>query len=283
MKCQKHLFVVFVVLALLLCSDILASDPKDSRKITATNSMGEELGPGNFTAPIVKPVKQLWESDIPFVQRDPDRTWWPYTEKIGDYRFTSPRIEDMRDTQINVNGVAILDIANQEAMLASVPQDLLLKEGEQLSKPYGFYLIKIEGRTRGDKEVEALQQAGAILGEYLPINTYIAMVPSEKVGQVKNLSFVNYFGDYEPAYKISPEIGLKTVPATELYDESGNLKPWRFDIILHQGADVKSVIDQLGTLGIFVKDEDIHVNDLENFVTIEMMPAGVVEVAKIPK
>jgi len=100
--------------------------------------MGETLGPGNFTAPTVKPVKQLWESDIPFVPRDPDRTWWLYTEKIGDYRFTSPRIEDMRDTQINVNGVAIIDIANQEAMLASIPKDLLLEEGEQLSKPYGF-------------------------------------------------------------------------------------------------------------------------------------------------
>jgi len=116
-----------------------------------------------------------------------------------------------------------------------------------------FYLIKIEGRTRGDKEVEALQQAGAILGEYLPINTYIAMVPSEKVGQVKSLPFITYFGDYEPAYKISPEIGLKKVPATELYDESGNLKPWRFDLILHQGADVKNLLDELSQRGYFCK------------------------------
>ncbi|NMB98754.1 MAG: hypothetical protein GYA35_00565, partial [Thermoanaerobaculaceae bacterium] len=283
MRKQKHMFVVFVALALLLCTGILAGEPKQGQKLTATDSMGRTLGPSDFDGQVVTHQKQLWESEVPFVPRDPDRTWWPYTEKIGDYRFTSPRVEEMRDSQINVNGVAIVDIENVGLALNALPKDLVLESGEQLNKPYGFYLIKIEGRTRGDSEIKALTDAGVILGEYLPVNTYIAKIPSEKVGEVKSLPFVSYLGDYHPAYKISPEIGLKKVPATELYDESGNPKPWKFDLTLHQGADVKNVLENLSQMGIFVKDEDIHINEYENFITIETMPEGVVEIAKIPE
>jgi len=281
MRKQKHMFVVFVALALLLCTGLFASDNKP--KLTVTDGLGREVGQGNFEQPAVRPVKQLWETEVPFVPRDPERTWWPYTEKIGDYRFTSPRIEDMRDSQINVNGVAIIDIENEGVAIGALPKDLVIESGAQLNKPYGYYLIKIEGRARGDNEVNALRNAGVILGEYLPINTYIAKIPSEKVGEVKSLPFVTYLGDYHPAYKISPEIGLKKVPATELYDASGNLRPWRFDIVLHQGADLKEVIDALSERGIFVKDEDIHINEYDNFITVEMMPEGVLEVSKIPE
>ncbi|MCX7830907.1 MAG: hypothetical protein N2445_07605, partial [Acidobacteria bacterium] len=66
MRKQKHMFVVFVALALLLCSAILAGEPRTGQKLKAVDSTGREIGPSNYDSPVIRPTKQLWEMDVPY-------------------------------------------------------------------------------------------------------------------------------------------------------------------------------------------------------------------------
>jgi hypothetical protein len=51
----------------------------------------------------------------------------------------------------------------------------------------GYYLVKISGFTRTQAQIDALTRAGAVLGEYLNVNTYIAKIPSTSYAAVKSL------------------------------------------------------------------------------------------------
>ena len=84
------------------------------------------------------------------------------------------------------------------------------------------------------------------------MNTYIAKIPSRSVGAVKALPFVSFVGDYHPAYKISPRIGLERIPETEVVEAAtGKMKPWAFEVTLHDGADLNQALAGLHSLGIF--------------------------------
>ncbi len=260
-----------VILALLLCFPLFAAD-SDEASASLKAQVADDTAADDQT-----PTKLLLGGTEIRLPRDPEQTWWPYAEKISDSRLTTPRVEEMAETQISVNGVVVLDIRNEKNDLAKAPKELLINEGEQLTWGQGYYLVKIEGDRRTQDQIDQLTQAGAVLGEYLPVNTYIAAIPSDRVGEVRNLPFVTYCGDYQPLYKINPGIGTIPVPAEILPEAT-----WRFEVSLHDGADVEEVLAALSSRGIFVEESDIHVDEYNNFIRFYMDPKGIVEIAKIP-
>ncbi len=249
-----------------------------------TNAAGNWVPPEEMASNPALPRLLGGNEVSTWVQRG--RKWWPYPNVEAPYTFMASRVDTMDTAEINVNGILMLDTRTPKASLQNVPAGLLLKPGSQLNAQYGYYLVKIEGRTRTGKEVDALKAAGAVLGEYLNINTYIAKIPSSDFGAVKSLSFVTYVGDYQPAYKISPRIGYTKIPPGKLYDSAtGMPKPWLFEVQLHAGADIKEVLSALGGLGIYPSPKDVITSAFDkNLTTIlaRSAPDKIMSIAKIP-
>jgi hypothetical protein len=152
-----------------------------------------------------------------------------------------------------------------------------------MAEAEGFYIVKIEGFSRTQAQIDALTQAGAVLGDYLNVNSYIAKIPSASYAAVKALPFVTFVGDYEPIYKISPRIGLEEIPVNEAYDATtGAALPWVFEVVLHKGVYVNDVLDRLAQLQIFPQDDDIISNDALTFLLVRTVPDAVPAIAKIP-
>ena len=212
------------------------------------------------------------------------QAWWPYGTSQPPYNAVEKRAEAMTANEIKVNGVALLDVRDVEATLRLVPRDLKLAAGAQLARQDGFFLVKIEGFSRTQEQLDALTKAGAVLGEYLNINTYIAKIPSRSVAAVRALPFVTFVGDYHPAYKISPRIGLEEIPENEAVDAaSGKMKPWVFEVVLHKGADLNQALDGFRQMGIYPVQRDIVSNDELTVVYVEVTPETVLSIAQLPE
>ena len=209
--------------------------------------------------------------------------WWPYASALPPYNAVIKRPEAMTENEIQVNGVALLDLSDIDATLNLIPKELKLAEGAQLTQTEGFYLVKIGGVTRTQAQVDALTQAGAVLGEYLNINTYVAKIPSGALAAVRALPFVSFVGDYQPAYKISPRIGLENIPVDEAIDVStGEPKPWLFEVVLHKGAYVVGVLADMARIGIFPQDDDVVSNEALTVVLVRTVPDAVPALSQIP-
>jgi len=220
-------------------------------------------------------------SEVQVVKRG--RAWWPYATALPPYTAVGKRVESLTEDEIIVNGTATLSIRDLKGSLQGAPKELLVEAGSQLANRDGFYLVKISGFTRSQEQVDALTHAGAVLGEYLNINTYIAKIPSASYAAVKALPFVSFVGDYQPAYKISPRIGLEEIPVGEATDAvTGQAKPWVFEVVLHNGVYLNDVLNELGRLRIFPEADDIISNDAMTFLRLRTVPDAVPALAMIP-
>jgi hypothetical protein len=211
------------------------------------------------------------------------RAWWPFAAALPPYTAVGKRVESLTEDEIVVNGTATLNIRDLPGSLQAAPKELLLEAGSQLAEREGFYLVKLEGFTRNQEQVDALTHAGAVLGEYLNVNTYIVKISAADYAAVKALPFVAFVGDYQPAYKISPRIGLEEIPADEATDAvTGHAKPWVFEIVLHNGVDLNDVLNELAHLRIFPEADDIVSNDAMTVLRVRTVPDAVPALSKIP-
>ncbi len=210
------------------------------------------------------------------------QAWWPYASPMPPYNPMGKRVEAMSEDEISVNGIASLNVRDVQGSLAALPKELLIEPGAQLKELEGFYLVKLRGFSRTQEQVDALTRAGAILGEYININTYIAKIPSSDFAAVKALPFVTFVGDYQPAYKISPRIGLEEVPVSEALDASGHEKPWALELQLHKGVYLQDVLSALARIGIFPHDDEIVATDALTVVQLRSLPAAIPAMATIP-
>ena len=257
-----------------------AGGPQSEGVVEVTDGQGNPVDVKSFAAtpngPGVAP-----SSEIQVVKRG--RAWWPYATALAPSPSVGKRVESLTEDEIMVNGAATLNIRDLGRSHVNLPKELLIEAGSQLANREGFYLVKIKGFTRTQAQIDALTHAGAVLGEYLNVNTYIAKIPASSYAAVKALSFVSFVGDYEPAYKISPRIGLEDIPVDEAFDAvTGEAKPWAFEIVLHRGVYVNDVLSELGRLNIFPGDDDIVSNDAMTFLRLRTVPDAVPALAMIP-
>jgi hypothetical protein len=295
LKAKNNLYLLgWVVAACLVAMPLtLAADPPQDQPqssgsptmtgVTAfTDAEGNPVDRETAIGP-TKPAGRALASGPRRVEVQRGQAWWPYSTSLPPYTDVGKRAEVMGEDEIQVNGVATLSATNHRAALAQMPADLLLDEGAQLARPVGFYLVKIKGFTRTQKEVDALQAAGAVLGEYMNINTYIARIASQDVAAVKGLPFVTFVGDYQPAYKISPRIGLEQIPLDEAFDPAtGAPKSWTFEVVLHKGANLDEVLDGLGLLGIFPPPDQVISSEETTVILAATAPEMVPDIARIP-
>ncbi len=238
-------------------------------------SRGVPAGPANSPAGVAKgfPVTRK-------IQRG--QAFWPY-ETRPPYNAVDQRVEFLGEDEIQVNGVVTLNARAPQAVLQVIPADLRLDPNLQPSQAEGFYLVKIAGFTRTQKEVDALTGAGAVLGEFINVNTYIAKIPSEALGRVRALSCVTAVLDYQPAFKLGPRIGLEAIPESVALDPgTGRLRPWAFQLVLHKGADVEETLRRLAAAGVFASADQVVGNDEIKVVTVEAWPEQLIAMAHVP-
>jgi hypothetical protein len=119
----------------------------------------------------------------------------------------------VRDDQnlIALNGY-ILDTTNPEEIYGQLPVDMLQADMDQTirkgSVPRGgLYLIQFAGPIQDDW-LEMLKATGAEIVSYIPSNAYVVRagygVASALPALLRQSRFVQYVGDYEPAYRLSP-------------------------------------------------------------------------------
>ncbi len=106
----------------------------------------------------------------------------------------------------------------------------------------GVYIVQfktqaIDGYTR------SIESLGGKVFKYVPEYAYIVQMNNETKSKIENLPFVRWVGNYEPAYKIDPDLldGLLR----------GSTKPVRYNIMmLQRGSEMQdsaaSLIEQIG-------------------------------------
>ena len=288
---KMNLRVIIILMATVMSGALaLAADPPDRKPagappethgvVSVTDANGNPVDLARSAA-TPNPVGLDTAKKASVVQRG--QAWWPYATPLPPYTAAPTRAEAMAEDEIFVNTTATISVRDAAASLANAPKELLLPAGGQLAAQEGFYLVKIKGFTRNQEQVDALTRAGAVLGEYLNVNTYVAKIPSSAYASVKALPFVSFVGDYHPAYKISPRIGLEEIPESEAADAiTGQPNPWLFEVTLHNGAYVNDVMRELARLGIFPQESDIVSNDASTTIFVRTAPDAVPALARIP-
>lgn len=288
MKRKLVVSVVLFIIILALAVVVMGQTPQQPQaaqtgKATVTGA-GAPVREAAVPAGIPAFQRGAAGSTATWIQRG--QAWWPYATVLPPYNGKLKATEDMNEEDIRVNDVAMVNALNPEAAYTTMPKDLLIPQGAQLNQRDGYYLIKLSGFSRTKEQLDELEAAGAVLGEYLHINTYIAKIPSSAYGAVKGLPFVSAVLDYQPAYKISPQIGLTAIPPEEAVDAAtGAAKPWFFELQLHGGADVQEVLDALAQLSIYPEKSDVVTSTFDKNLTtifVRTAPAGIPALAKIP-
>jgi len=109
----------------------------------------------------------------------------------------------------------------------------------------GYFLVQCIGPIK-QAWTDELSSIGGTVLNYIPNYAYIVKMDASLAGTVKDLPFVSYVGNYQPAFKVAPDVKLATGPLTVnvvLY-EGEDTVPVVWDL-LTTGADVTSVSDQL--------------------------------------
>ena len=88
----------------------------------------------------------------------------------------------------------------------------------------------------------ALLERGVEVLTYIPHNAFVVRTGNE--GQLANLAFVDWVGDFHPAYKIHPNIGNQTFASQDRIDLGFVLH-----ITLHPGADLAANRTRIAALG----------------------------------
>ncbi len=122
-----------------------------------------------------------------------------------------------RDEQdmIALNGY-VIDTTNPQPLSRELPADLKISRMAQArarntAPDNGLYIVQFVGPIR-DGWLRTLESTGADVVTYIPNNAYVVRCDARSAAMVSRMkdeqSFVQWVGDYEPAYKLSPEMQL---------------------------------------------------------------------------
>ena len=109
----------------------------------------------------------------------------------------------------------------------------------------GYFLVQLKGPVK-QAWTDDITALGAEVLNYIPNYAYIVRMDASLTGAVKDLPFVSYVGNYQPAFKVAPDVRDATGPLTinvVLY-QGEDMAPVVWDL-LTMGADITSVSDQL--------------------------------------
>jgi subtilase family protein/BACON domain-containing protein len=184
-----------------------------------------------------------------------------------------------RDDQnfIALNGY-ILDTTNPDATRRQLPADLrqtdladALARGQ--SPRGGLYLVQFAGPIQ-DAWLDMLKATGVEIVSYMPNNAYAVRADSHAAAALPLLrgnSFVQFLGDYEPAYRLTPT--LRAVREKE------SDKPIDITVQVIEGADADQTVSALKEMAA----EFVQVYSVLNYRNVELKVASaqLAEIARL--
>src|SRR5215468_2544625 len=114
---------------------------------------------------------------------------------------------------IALNGY-LIDTSNPQPLAKELPADLkqsrmLKARGGGYNPSGGLYIVQFAGPIR-DAWLRTLESTGADVISYVSNNAYVVRCDASSAAMVSRMkdeqSFVQWVGDYEPAYKMAPEM-----------------------------------------------------------------------------
>ena len=151
-----------------------------------------------------------------------------------------------RDDQnmIAFNGY-LLDTSNAEPLAMELPATLKQSRmrvalADKAGPGRGLYIVQFVGPIQ-DAWLKALEQTGARTITYVPNNAYVVRADDRAAGELARMkesySFVQWVGDYEPAYKLTP--------ALRAAHERGDTQSWQVTVQVIDSDEGQTLIDEL--------------------------------------
>lgn len=114
---------------------------------------------------------------------------------------------------------------------------------EQLAGREGRFVIQLDGPMTPGRRA-ALEGAGVQLGDYLPINSYIARFGGADGAALAGLGFVRWHAPFEDAWKLAPDLGRRAAQGNDrLFLQGLGLSALFVDVFTD--ADVLDTIDAI--------------------------------------
>lgn len=111
----------------------------------------------------------------------------------------------------------------------------------------GHYVIQLDGPLTADRRT-ALEQAGIVLGDYLPFHSHVIHVDAGyDAARLTALEFVRWIGAYQSAWKQDPQIG-KRIWRTDPRRELANRGRSALSVTLFPGVVTQDAIDAVSAI-----------------------------------
>jgi hypothetical protein len=154
----------------------------------------------------------------------------------------------VRDDQnlIEINGY-VIDTTNPNATYEKLPADLRQPDMAELlslraAPRGGLYIVQFAGPIQ-DAWLESLKGTGAEVVSYLASNAYVVRAGGDTAATLPGLfrmnRFVQFMGDYEPGFRLSPELQALRESASEALVD--------ITVQVIDGADAQQTIDNLSS------------------------------------
>lgn len=132
----------------------------------------------------------------------------------------------------------------------------LISDAGATINPESHYVLRLDGPMTPQR-MNALTDAGVVVGDYLPVHSYIVNLSGAEMQAVSQLDFVTWVGAFQSDWKIAPGIGERDYATVERQQiaADGNVVVC---ITLFEGADEAAAIRTLeGVDGLSVQRRDV--------------------------
>jgi hypothetical protein len=128
----------------------------------------------------------------------------------------------------------------------TIAADVALTELVREAKPKSRAVIQLDGPMTAERRA-ALEEAGLVIGEYLPPDSFVVSLAGADRGKVNALGFVRWQEAYQPEWKIDPEIGFRAYTTIDRQEEQ---RVGRASVVVHifDGEDPQPVADAIAAI-----------------------------------
>ncbi|MCG2825512.1 MAG: hypothetical protein L6265_02835, partial [Thermoplasmatales archaeon] len=122
----------------------------------------------------------------------------------------------------------------------------------RLSSPNGYFIVQLNC-PQGSEYKQEIEALGGHIHGYIPNDAYLVSMTTKTKNEISRLSYIRWIGNYEPGYKISPNLNGKT----------GNVK---LNVVLFEAEERGGILGFAKEKPLFNKGTDVQ--NMNNFIGV---------------